>query len=65
MDDKYKDSMEAKTNLTEQDEPSKKKKKPNGDKSKKPTSSKSGFNGNYYNCDKPNHMACDCKAPKR
>lgn len=65
MDDKYKNSMEAKINLTEQDEPLKKRKRPNDDKGKKPISSKLRFNDNCYNCSKPNHMSRDYKAPKR
>ncbi|KAL8477198.1 hypothetical protein ACS0TY_029477 [Phlomoides rotata] len=48
---------EAKTNLME---PSKKRKRPTDDKGKK-----SGFTSDFYNCGKPNHMAHDCKAPKK
>ncbi|KAL8498869.1 hypothetical protein ACS0TY_021998 [Phlomoides rotata] len=45
---------EAKANLME---PSKKQKRPADDKGKKPR-----FAGD---CGKPNHMVCDCKAPKK
>ncbi|KAL8552011.1 hypothetical protein ACS0TY_000898 [Phlomoides rotata] len=48
---------ESKANLME---PLKKRKRSADDKGKKPR-----FTGDCYNCGKPNHMARDCKAPKK
>ena len=56
-------SNDARVNLLERGDNSKKRPHPGNEKSKASSSQK--FSGNYFNCDKPGHMSKDCHKPKK